>query len=821
MERWMRQTLALIVSLCVLLPVAPASAGDPFEPRVLFSDPQPHNGGLAGHAEMDGTPGEEALMATLSGGFSVVRGDGTILWRHPLEQWSRPRLIPDSDGDGRQDVAAEVGFPGDPGRVLVLSGATGAVLRDIPMHSPVGRISVGDLNGDGVSDLLVPSVDGEIHLVALFGPGFESGWDVKLPGTLSAYWVFGQSIDVGQLDADPAAEIVFGTRLSANSGGKLHVLDGRDGSQQWVADTGAVFDVRIAGGQVVAFVWRSLAVTFGGELVAYPGGGGAPVWTVPTAGYIKRAAMQIGDVDGDGVQEAVLALTNAQEGTVLAGLDPTTMIVHAIGLDGRPRWVQKATREIGALELVSRTGGGMDVLFGTDAWFSSIPDEQVGLLSGLTGAPLWVRIHPGEVMDDAINYVGRFDFDGDGAAEVVHSSVEQKLWALSPADGTFRFRRAYPGVSTAAATGDVDGDGTLEVVVGGADGLVRMLGEDGVGRWSANLGGAIGGLDVQAGLVRVVRLGVDASVLALRVADGSVAWSFATGVASEATFGDSHQAFADLDGDGMRDAIIGGSQNLRPTVVAVNGRTGTQLWRSISPVLPPGSQPATTAGTAQALSVVGEDVATTFSSAEHNVTPRVALLDGVSGTALWTAQSVADMEAEFFQLGDKVVAVTDTRISGLRLSDGSEAWAIDVGRPMLVAPLGGKLLVVERYRYDRKTLVGFLLDAAGGQEAFADAAVIAPAAMNVVPGAGVVHATRKGVQVLDATALASAEVQVRFTLPLRAYTNLNGDRFDVPSVTTIVPGAAGEGAYALGRGDIEYLNGQGGEVPGLWLARLA
>ena len=811
---------ALAIVMAAALPVA---AQEPPEPQLLLADPQPRGGGVGGAANLDGAPGDELLLTTLSGGFRVVRTDGSVLWRHVATAWSRPTLIPDVTGDGRMDVAAQVGFPGDPGEVLVLDGATGETVWRDDAHSPYGPTRSGDLNGDGELDLVFPSVDGTIRVRAVFGPDFTTGWTTTLPGSMNAFWVFGESLDVGNLDADPALEVVFGTRQPSNAGGTIQVMDGSTGAIRWSADTGSVFGLYVIGGRVVADVWRTIPVGFRAELVAWPGVGGAPAWTLPLPAHLKASNMAVGDVDGDGTSELVLSTTSAQEGSALFGLDPSTTVVYAVGVaDGRLHWASKVNRELVVLTSVPRAGGGVDIAYGTDAFLSSLSDEQVGLLSGLTGAPLWIHVRPAETPDDRISGLVVADADGDGQRELAYGAPEQKIVALNPADGSVELRRSFAGVWTAAALGEWAGEPGL--VGGGADGLVQAIDADGGVRWQAAVGGLVGGVHPTGDSVLVAVLGADARVVSLDRATGAQRWSFATGVAANNQFTTRQQSFGDLDGDGMDDAVIAGSQNLRSTVVAVNGRTGALLWRSLSPVTPPGQQPVTTPGMATVVSVVGDDVFAFFRPLDgrEQATPRLALLNGVGGAPLWTATSTrADNDAQVVRAGQRLVVAFGNRyVTARSLADGTEVWSKDLGSEHLLVPSGGGVAAIAKRTGLQKELTGTLFDAAGGETPIGDPGLPAPVAAGTVPGAGVALATREGVLVLDPDALAAGEIRADPQLRLLSYTNYNGDRFDVPSVTQVLGAEVGGRSYAAGLSDLGYLNGYGGEVPGVWLGRL-
>lgn len=184
-----------------------------------------------------------------------------------------------------------------------------------------------------------------------------------------------------------------------------------------------------------------------------------PEWTRYGAGAVGAGGIAIGDTNGDGSTEPVIAGRGA--GVVLpASLE-----------DGRFGWFNKwagAPEPLGdrvgteavALADLNRDGA-RDVLVGTDAALFAI--------DGRTGSTLWsARDNPA----DGYTFVGAHylalgDFNSDGVQDAAFCErLDDEVTAVDGRDGSFMF--SYPRPSTflsGLATGDLDGDGTDDLVV--------------------------------------------------------------------------------------------------------------------------------------------------------------------------------------------------------------------------------------------------------------------------------------------------------------------------------------------------------------------
>lgn len=143
----------------------------------------------------------------------------------------------DLTGDGVSDYAIALATP--TGRVIVYSGATGAFVRTIPDPGPGGGLfaqslaAAGDVNGDHVVDLLVgePLYDGiavDCGRVLVFS-GADGAVLFTLEGALANEQLGdrGRLDGAGDVDGDQHADLVLGRPDAAGGAGAAEVWSGR------------------------------------------------------------------------------------------------------------------------------------------------------------------------------------------------------------------------------------------------------------------------------------------------------------------------------------------------------------------------------------------------------------------------------------------------------------------------------------------------------------------------------------------------------------------------------------------------------------------
>jgi hypothetical protein len=353
--------------------------------------------------------------------------------------------VGDVDGDGVTDVL--VGAPRAQtagiltGRVALLSGSDGTEWLGVTGDASYDAFGTsvdgaGDVDGDGVPDLLVGSPAGtppagSVHLLS----GKDGAPLLMLVGDANGDR-FGEAVaGVGDVDGDGVPDVAVGAPQAdglGTNGGRVSVYSGVDGSEHFTHQ-GAAFDhlgqaVAAAGdvdgdGRIDVLVGAPLA-----DGLAFNGGAGwlfsgrdgsvlAAHHGTGVGDQLGHWLAGIGDVDGDGTPDLAFGVPGSDEGALDAG----AVVVHS-GATGALLLFVPGLDEGGGLGVVARAGdvdrdGHLDLAVGAPT--AAGHAGRVRVISGATGLDLMSveGTRPGEWFGLALAGVG--DVDGNGRADLV------------------------------------------------------------------------------------------------------------------------------------------------------------------------------------------------------------------------------------------------------------------------------------------------------------------------------------------------------------------------------------------------------------------
>ena len=366
---------------------------------------------------------------------------------------------------------------------------------------------VGDMNGDGKAEVAVTALKADPGGFTNAGSVFVysgADWNLlyRFDGTF-ANENYGYSLDAaGDVDADGRADLIIGTEFGNALGigtGLAHVVSGASGQiirtfiGQHANDrlgnaVGGAGDVNADGYDdlIVGANKTDVGGTDTGSAIVFSGYDGSILWTFDGIGAGDQFGEDVGaagDVDGDGHADVLAGSNYNDVGASNAGM--TRLFSGATG-QAIYTWYGANANDFQGVSVAGvgdASGDGVsDILVGIAG--SDIGGSNAGaikLFSGATGQLVYARYGSagGDLFGRYVDAAG--DIDGDGFGDFIAGMQ------LSDGGGTNSGGvRAFSGITGAiigsfyglhagdemgervSGTGDVDGDGFPDVIVGSA-----------------------------------------------------------------------------------------------------------------------------------------------------------------------------------------------------------------------------------------------------------------------------------------------------------------------------------------------------------------
>ena len=491
------------------------------------ADNDPDAGTVLGVIEVNGVAANIGQQITLpSGALLTLNADGTFDYdpNGAFDALPAGESVTDTftytltDGD----TVPVAGTFGPRFLLSSLDGSNGFVINGIDQNDTSGRSvsSAGDVNGDGIDDIIIGAAGadpngnlnaGESYVVFGDASGFDASLELSaLDGSngfvingIDTYDYSGSSVSsAGDVNGDGIGDIIIGAYGAAPNGagsGETYVIFGN----------AAGFDASL-------------------DLSALDGSNGFVINGIDQVDHSGRSVSSAGDVNGDGIDDIIIGASGADSATG----ESYVIFGSAAGFDA-------------SLDLSTLDGSNGFVINGIDRY-----DYSGGSVSSAGDVN-------GDGIDDII--IGAMFADGEddggyyfpysvGESYVVFGSASgfDASLDLSTLDGTNGFsiqgigRQDYFGASVSSA-GDVNGDGIDDLIIG-----------------STEYNGTYDSPSAVTGRSYVVfgsDTGFDAN-LDLTTLDGSNGFVLA-GVSHRDRFGYSVSSAGDVNGDGIDDLIVG------------------------------------------------------------------------------------------------------------------------------------------------------------------------------------------------------------------------------------------------------------------------
>ena len=413
-------------------------------------------------ADVDGDLVAEAVVAAVDGVVYAVNGSGTILWSYDTGAMaieSKP-AVADLDGDGTVEVVVTAGSTSTPsshGGLYVLShlGALECEYQtdddpdaDTWREGVFSSPAVADLDADAQLEIAFGAWD---RYVRVINADCSLLWETYVVDTV---W---SSPAIADLDGNDQLDVVIGA--DGDASGWLHAFNGATGTS-----LGGNFPIDID----------------------------EVIWSSPS----------VGDVDGDGAVEIVVGTGFCFADSVCSGGSPDPSVgneIHAWNADGSVQegswpFALPNTYAFASPALVDVDGdGALEIVVNTIDRVTDTgqtPSSEAGRVYVIDGAgqdlagwPVWPSVPIDQTVANNVHWPTKAspvvaDLVGDGGLEVVlPCNWELVVWddagaqlsrAASPEPPEALQLRARHTMTGSAAIGDIDGDGDLEVVAGGA-----------------------------------------------------------------------------------------------------------------------------------------------------------------------------------------------------------------------------------------------------------------------------------------------------------------------------------------------------------------
>jgi outer membrane protein assembly factor BamB len=419
--------------------------------------------------------------------------------------------VGDVDGDGRPELVfcsyrSESSYMD--GVLYILDAATKQLKWKSPHNLFLGQawtgvhsLRIGDVDGDGIKDIVVGTddlYDGTIYVIDGVTHAVKASYKLDKLTPINA-------VDVADVDKDGHNEIIAGGICgSGTPAARVYILDGATGVEKWVSG-----DLSTSNSQYIREIHVAdvdgdgipdiVAIS---DHVTIINGVTHAVWTSSTGGY---TSLDLADVNGDGIPDVILG--NGTGGiTVLRGDTHATILSFSAG-SGLIEQVRIADLDGDGIQEAVVLSLGMIGIYGLDGSVAGSPPGSVGYLSGMYGRMMLFNINGGanlEILAGSVNGVTQYGVsrNGDSDNDGLPDAWEEQYF------GAGNIEAVHP-------TDDPDGDGfnNAAEAAAGTDPMNPTSVPTGTGGGAGSGDGGGGGGGGGCGLT-----GLDAGLLALLLA---------------------------------------------------------------------------------------------------------------------------------------------------------------------------------------------------------------------------------------------------------------------------------------------------------------
>lgn len=389
----------------------------------------------------------------------------TVLWSYHATGsfWVHIRSIKnieDVNGDNHQDVIAV----SENDTLYCLSGINGNPIWKFaadPCYLERGLISVPDLDGDSIPDVVLGTIWGTRSVFAISGATGDTIWYYDTHEYGSGGWVY-EVAPMSDIDGDNVIDILASTGSVPD---RAYLFSGATGTKIWEPYIGAaVFGIREIG-DLNGDSIPDVAIGTGDgntQVITLNGINGNQIWDENLSGA-GWTVITIGDLNGDTVNDVI---SGNMAGEIIA----------FSGINGATIWTKNIGGTVVDLNILPDVNGnGFDELLpsGTTMY-------NFYCIDGLTDSTLWST----PAADQVFASVSVPDITGDAIGDVVGGTGYNTnvFYALDGATGDVIWQKSMSGcIESCWWIEDIDGNGYPDILVGTRDGWIYALADGNVG----------------------------------------------------------------------------------------------------------------------------------------------------------------------------------------------------------------------------------------------------------------------------------------------------------------------------------------------------
>ncbi|MBW6461257.1 MAG: hypothetical protein K0B08_11865 [Bacteroidales bacterium] len=414
-------------------------------------------------------PGLNPFQVYLEGsGLDIPWPIGNVLWYYNIDVSydNSPKAII-SINDITGDEVADVIVGSEDNYIRCFNGNSHNIAdviweRHIYSGSVYGQncmMAVDDINGDEFQDIIAGTAWGDRSIIAICGKTGEIIWKHDTHEYGNGGWVY--QVDASyDYNSDGHPDILAATGDDANDTGpkRIYCLDALTGESIWECYTGgpnfSVIGIEDVTGDGIPDVLAGASNNEEtiGKVYGINGSNGAIMWTVNMPGSSVWALAQLNDLNNDGFKDVVAGDFSGNI-RLLSGVNGANLGNSGIGNSLILRFVKMDD---------INSDGHQDILVAHSGTNGVV-------ISGLDASNLWLQ----PLADKSWCVAKTNDIDGDGFSDVMIGTLfsSNYCYFLSGRDGSVLHSINFgTPVDAINAIPDIVGDMTYEMVAGGRDG---------------------------------------------------------------------------------------------------------------------------------------------------------------------------------------------------------------------------------------------------------------------------------------------------------------------------------------------------------------